>query len=94
MTTNHPADHTNPADMPLTYTGLVHLVIRCDQPGCAFQTEDYTTGHQAAEDHHKATGHNLSGEEGRALWVGTPAQEHHAQQVDRLLGLIPSQPQP
>ena len=70
-----PGDQTtDPELMPISYTSLVHLVIRCDQPDCNFRTEDYLRGRAAAEQHHRDTGHSLSGEEAHAVWIGTEAQ--------------------
>ena len=63
-------------DDPITYMGNVHTVIYCDVEECDFSAQYYTTAVKEAEAHHRETGHDLHGERGLAVWIGSKGREY------------------
>ena len=58
----------------MTHMVNVHTVIRCDE--CGFE----------AENHHRETGHELSGEAGLAVWVGHKGRQYNRERIEAFLG--------
>ena len=52
----------------ITFQAKVHAVIKCDE--CDFEAGWYLTAVDDAENHHRETGHELTGEVGLAVWIG------------------------
>ena len=73
----------NDGNVPMTQ-GLVHLKIECSS--CDWSDDDYETAIAAAREHHKATGHDLVGDAGYAVNIGSKAHDRLSRQLFQRLG--------
>lgn len=73
----------NNGQVPKTES-LVHCRIQCSQ--CDWEEDDYLNAIAAAKDHHAKTGHNLTGETGYSVHIGTVANERLIRQMAQTVG--------
>ena len=73
-------------ETPFTYMSNVHTVVQCEADGCDFEAQDYITAKDQGEAHHRETGHELTGEQGLAIWIGQRGREFLDDRIERLLG--------
>lgn len=64
--------------------GLIHCRIQCSQ--CAWEDDDYQNAISAAKEHHAATGHNLVGETGYSVHIGTVANDRLIRRLAQTVG--------
>lgn len=46
----------------LTFSGVVHCIATCDEPGCGWECQNYINGLGQAKIHHNRTGHTVRAE--------------------------------
>ena len=63
----------------------VHYVVWCEAEGCGFRNDDYRNARQAGIEHHETTGHEVAGEEGRAVWIGAQGRKYNRERAEALL---------
>ena len=73
-------------DDAITYMANVHTVVYCQVEECGFKAEDYITAVDEAEAHHRETGHDLLGERGSAIWIGTEGRKYLDERLRAFLG--------
>ena len=70
------------------HSACVHFVVWCESEGCAFRSWDYLTALKEAVKHHEDTGHEVNGEEGRAVWVGEQGRRYNKEMTDARLAAM------
>ena len=67
------------------YSANVHFIVWCNDEVCDFNEENYLISREKGIEHHKETGHEVSGEEGRAYWIGKKGQQFNKDLAERRL---------
>lgn len=70
------------------HSTCVHFVVWCEADGCDFRNDDYLSARKAGIEHHEATGHEVAGEEARAVWIGEQGRKYNKATADALLGAM------
>ena len=70
------------------HSACVHYVVWCQVEGCGFRNDDYLTAREAGIEHHQATGHEVAGEEGRAVWIGEQGRKYNKEMTDARLAAM------
>ena len=72
-------------DRPV-YHGLVHAVVACKS--CDFTNDNYREAVDAGVQHHRETGHDLTGETAHAVWIGEEGARLRDERADEVMASL------
>ena len=79
-------DRQRPSGKSSTYTANVHTVVWCAEEDCNFKADWYLDATKLGQEHYDKTGHEVRGEEGRAIWIGRQGRVYLKEKLTRILG--------
>ena len=75
---------TPKTEEPITYMSGLHADIRCEGDDCDYEDRDPDNALKNAEAHHRETGHELGGEHGFEVWVGSVGRQYLKERQERI----------
>lgn len=76
---------------PCSYATKVHVLLECQDEDCDWYNSEWLDDDEAriaAEEHHYATGHEIHGEYGYAVWVGREGREKLERRAKKMLAMF------